>query len=79
MFSTFMIVTPHIMEPSNMLDCALVDTLQISAANQLIGEVVQSRRRPRLALSHLRHYARRVVDFTVTVSRREIGTPTQKS
>ena len=28
----------------------------VSAANRLIGEVVQSRRRPLLALSHLRHY-----------------------
>ena len=27
-----------------------------SAANRLIGEVVQSRRRPLLALSHLRDY-----------------------
>ena len=28
----------------------------ISAANRLIGEVIQSQRRPLLALSHLRHY-----------------------
>ena len=28
----------------------------VSAANRLIGEVVQSRNRPLLALSHLRHY-----------------------
>ena len=31
-------------------------TLWSSAANRLIGEVVQSRRRPLLGLSHLRHY-----------------------
>ena len=30
--------------------------LSTSAANRLIGEFVQSRRRPLLGLSHLRHY-----------------------
>ena len=35
--------------------------LAISAANRLIGEVVQSRRRPLLVLSHLRHYAKQAL------------------
>ena len=39
--------------PTGVEEAHLVVT---SAANRLIGEVVQSRRRPLLALSHLRHY-----------------------
>ena len=43
-----------------LLDTSLIFGIQTSAANRLIGEVVQSWRRPLLgrllALSHLRHY-----------------------
>ena len=72
--------------PTSPVPDNITGNIQASAANRLIGKVVQSRafswlKAPTSAFTFktlLRHYAKPGVD-PPTVSRREIGTPMQRS